>query len=265
MTVHDFTGKVAVVTGGAGDIGRTVARELLSTGARVALLDVDEPAVRGAADALATGGDAPLPFTSHCDVTDAAQVQDAIELVAGEFGRIDLVFNNAGYQGAFAPVDRYPLDDFRRVLDVNVLGVFHVLRAAIPHLRATRGAVVNTASHAGVVGPPNMVAYAASKFAVVGITQTAAKDLAPHGIRVNAISPALIGPGVMWERQVELQAATDTQYFDRDPATVAARMIGSVPMRRLGRLDEVARVVLFLLSDEASYVTGANVEITGGI
>jgi NAD(P)-dependent dehydrogenase (short-subunit alcohol dehydrogenase family) len=151
------------------------------------------------------------------------------------------------------------------VLTSDVVGVFHVLRASVSHLRATHGSIVNTASHAGVWGPPNMAAYAASKFAVVGLTQTAAKDLAPHGIRVNAISPALIGPGVMWDRQVRLQAEAGSQYFAADPGVVAEQMVGSVPLRRLGSLDEVAGAVLFLMSEDASYITGANIEVTGGI
>ena len=120
------------------------------------------------------------------------------------------------------------------------------------------------ASHAGVVGPPNMIAYSASKFAVIGITQTAAKDLAPYHIRVNALSPALIGPGVMWTRQTELQAGVGSQYFDADPQVVEQQMINSVPMRRLGSLEEVANSVAFLMSEEASYITGFNLEITGG-
>lgn len=120
------------------------------------------------------------------------------------------------------------------------------------------------ASYAGVVGPANMLAYAASKFAVVGMTQTAAKDLAPDNIRVNALSPSLIGPGAMWTRQTELQAAVGSQYFDADPKVVEQQMINSVPMRRVGSLAEVANSVAFLMSGEASYITGFNLEVTGG-
>ena len=109
-----------------------------------------------------------------------------------------------------------------------------------------------------------MIAYSASKFAVIGITQTAAKDLAPYHIRVNALSPALIGPGIMWTRQTELQAGVGSQYFDADPKVVEQQMINSVPMRRLGSLEEVASGVAFLMSEEASYITGFNLELTGG-
>lgn len=109
-----------------------------------------------------------------------------------------------------------------------------------------------------------MVAYSASKAAVVAMTKSAAKDLAQHSIRVNSISPAFIGPGTMWDRQVDLQARTPSQYYSDDPAEVEAQMIGSVPLRRYGSLDEVASVVQFLLSDDASYITAFDVEVSGG-
>jgi NAD(P)-dependent dehydrogenase (short-subunit alcohol dehydrogenase family) len=127
------------------------------------------------------------------------------------------------------------------------------------------GSIVNTASMAGVDGAPNMIAYSASKGAVISLTQTASKDLAPSRIRVNAISPAFIGPGAMWDRQVELQASAGSQYFSAEPAEVEREMIGQVPMRRYGTVDEVATTVLWLLSDDASYITGQNIAITGGI
>ena len=117
---------------------------------------------------------------------------------------------------------------------------------------------------AGVGGAPNMAGYSASKAAVIGLTKSSAKDLAPFNIRVNAISPAFIGPGAMWDRQVELQASAGSQYFSADPAEVATQMISTIPMRRFGSLEEVASVVEFLLSPAASYLTGVNIEISGG-
>ncbi len=192
------------------------------------------------------------------DVTDEAAVTAAVE----RLGPLGGVVNNAGYQGVFTSVDSYPLDDARRVLEVNVLGGMTVLAAAARAM--TGGAVVNIASMAGVSGAPNMPAYSASKAAVIGLTKSAAKDLAPKGIRVNAVSPAFIGPGRMWETQVERQAAAGSQYFAADPDAVAEQMIGMVPLRRYGSVHEVATVVAFLLSDDASYVTGVNVEVSGG-
>ena len=126
------------------------------------------------------------------------------------------------------------------------------------------GAIVCTASMAGVTGAPNMPVYSATKAAVIGLVKSAAKDLAPFGVRVNAISPAFIGPGRMWDSQVAKQAAAGSQYYPDDPDAVARQMIGSIPLRRYGSVDEVARVVGFLLSDDASYVTGSNIEIGGG-
>jgi NAD(P)-dependent dehydrogenase (short-subunit alcohol dehydrogenase family) len=174
--------------------------------------------------------------------------------------------NNAGYQGVFAPIDRYPLEDARRVLDVNVLGATAVLAASARAMIETGvgGAIVNVASMAGVSGAPNMPVYSASKAAVIGLTKAAAKDLAPAGIRVNAVSPGFVGPGRMWDTQVAAQAAVGSQYYAREPDAVAAQMLELVPLRRYGAPREVASVVAFLISEAASYVTGVNIEVCGG-
>jgi 2-dehydro-3-deoxy-L-rhamnonate dehydrogenase (NAD+) len=261
---YQFAGKTILITGGAGDIGKATAHRFAANGAGVVLLDLNEPKMLDVAEELKSYN---VPVaTFSCDVTAADDVTKAFTAALEQFGRIDYVFNNAGYQGVFATVDEYPDDDFQKVININVVGVFHVLKAAAQNLRSGGGgAIVNMASYAGVVGPPNMLAYGASKFAVIGMTQTAAKDLAPYNIRVNALSPALIGPGFMWTRQTQLQAAVGSQYFDADPKVVEQQMINSVPMRRLGSLAEVANGVAFLMSDEASYLTGFNLEVTGGI
>lgn len=260
---YRFEGKTILITGGAGDIGKATAHRFAANGAGVALLDLNEVKMLHVARELA---EYKVPVTTFsCDVTTPEDVAKAFTGAVEQLGRIDYVFNNAGYQGMFATTDEYPDDDFQKVIDINVVGVFHILKAAAQHMReSSGGAIVNTASYAGVVGPPNMLAYAASKFAVIGMTQTAAKDLAPHNIRVNALSPALIGPGMMWTRQTELQAAVGSQYFNSEPKVVEQQMIDSVPMRRLGSLEEVANGVAFLMSEEASYITGFNLEITGG-
>ena len=242
-----------LVTGAAGDIGTAIAELLAQRGYTLAL--ADHP------DAVARLDELCRRLGAECvtfDVTDEAAVTAAVE----RLGPLGGVVNNAGYQGVFTSVDSYPLDDARRVLEVNVLGVMTVLAAAARAM--TGGAVVNIASMAGVSGAPNMPAYSASKAAVIGLTKSAAKDLAPKGIRVNAVSPAFIGPGRMWETQVERQAAAGSQYFAADPDAVAEQMIGMVPLRRYGSVHEVATVVAFLLSDDASYVTGVNVEVSGG-
>jgi len=238
---------VVLVTGAAGDIGAATAKQLMAGGRRV---------VR--ADHPSRGDELELTF----DITDA----DATRAAIRDLGPLTGVVNVAGYQGVFAPVDRYPPDDARRVLEVNVLGLMHVLSTAARSMveQGSGGAIVNVASMAGVSGAPNMPAYAASKAAVIGLTKAAAKDLAPHGIRVNAVSPGFVGPGRMWETQVAAQAQTPSQYYDDDPERVAAQMIELVPLRRYGAPDEVASVVEFLLSDASSYLTGVNIEVSGG-
>ena len=241
-----------LITGAAGDIGTAIAEVLAERGYRLVLADHPDATVR--LDELCRRLD------GECvtfDVTDEAAVAAAVE-------RLPLggLVNNAGYQGVFTSIEHYPLADARRVFEVNLLGLMTVLAAAARAM--TGGAVVNIASMAGVSGAPNMPAYSASKAAVIGLTKSAAKDLAPKGIRVNAVSPAFIGPGRMWETQVAQQAAAGSQYYAADPEAVAEQMIGMVPLRRHGSVYEVATVVAFLLSDDASYLTGVNIEVSGG-
>ena len=263
-----MTDRTVLVTGAAGDIGRAVAVRAAGDGADVVL--ADRP---GTGDGLAVAeaacraaGDGARVETTMFDVTDHAAVIGAFAALRAQERVPDALFNNAGYQGAFANFADYPLDDLQRVIDVNVTGAFVVLQAWAETLIAEgRGGVaVNSASMAGVAGAANMAAYSASKAAIIGLTKSVSKDLAPAGIRVNAVSPAFIGPGAMWERQVELQAATPSAYYSDDAATVEQEMIGQIPLRRLGSLDEVAAVVVFLLSEQASYLTGVNIEIAGG-
>ena len=262
-----FDQRTALVTGAAGDIGRAVAVRLATEGASLVL--ADHP---GATDALDATRDAcaaagsPAVRRAVFDVTEHAAVDDALAAVANAGPTPDLLFNNAGYQGAFANLVDVPADDVARVLDVNVKGVLSVLQVFARLLAAAErpGAVVNTASMAGVGGAPNMAAYSASKAAVIGLTKSAAKDLASLEVRVNAVSPAFIGPGAMWDNQVARQAEVPSIYYGDDTDTVADQMIGQVPLRRYGSLDEVAATVAFLLSDDAAYLTGINIEIAGG-
>jgi NAD(P)-dependent dehydrogenase (short-subunit alcohol dehydrogenase family) len=257
---------VVFITGAAGDIGRACGLLLVARGWSVALAD-HPVAVTGLEETARlcreAGGGA---FTTTFDVTDAAAVAVAVDEIVAAVGPPAGLFNNAGYQGAFAPTHRYPLDDARKILEVNVLGVINVLTLTSAAMVAggRGGAVVNMASMAGVGGAPNMPVYSASKAAVIGLTKSAAKDLAPAGIRVNSVSPAFIGPGKLWDRQVAEQAGVGSQYYATNPAEVAEQMINMVPLRRYGSLDEVARVVAFLMSEEASYLTAVNIEISGG-
>ena len=247
-----------LVTGAAGDIGTATALRLVEGGRHVVLADHPSRTDALAEIANRCRGAEALTF----DVTDPAATTAAIEGLPA----LDGVVNNAGYQGVFAPVAGYPLEDARRVLEINVLGSFAVLAAAARTMiaRGKGGAIVNVASMAGVSGAPNMPAYSASKAAVIGLTKAAAKDLAPHAIRVNAVSPGFVGPGRMWDTQVAAQASTKSAYYADDPELVAQQMIGLVPLRRYAAPSEIASVVEFLLSDAASFVTGVNVEVSGG-
>jgi len=268
-TSYDLSGSIALVTGAGGDIGRATAVRLAMSGAALVLTDLER-----AGDALertrvecADAGDDERVVVVPADVTDPSSVADCFEAGSRRFGTPDLVFNNAGVQGELLPLQDYPVDEFPLVMSVNVFGVFNVLREAARRLRADSrpGAIVNSASMAGVEGAANMPSYSASKGAVMSITRSASKDFAPLGIRVNAISPCFIGEGEMWDRQVTRQALADTQYYSTDPEIVAREMVDAVPLRRTGTLDEVAATVLWLLSDEASYISGHNIVISGGI
>jgi len=266
---YHFAGATALVTGAGGDIGRTVAIRLAESGASVVLTDLGSAAdgLERTRDLCARGSTEGAVLAVPADVTDPAAVEACFAAAIERFGVPDRVFNNAGVQGQILPLQEYPSEDFAFVLQVNTVGIFNVLREASRRLRdaGRGGAIVNSASMAGVEGAANMPAYSASKGAVMSLTRSASKDFAPLGIRVNAIAPAFIGEGLMWDRQVRLQAQANTQYYSTDPAIVAEEMIGAVPMRRTGTLDEVAATVIWLLSDEAGYVNGQNVIISGGI
>lgn len=262
MDTKRFNGACVIITGGAGEIGRATAQLLAQQGARIALVDTKGMGETEAAVA-ATGAEVK---SYQCDVTDWQLVSDTVDAIVKDFGTVELLFNNAGIQGAFAPVHTYPEQDFATVVTVNLVGAFHVLKAVAAHMvEHGGGSIVNTASMAGVGAPVNMAAYGASKHGIIGLTQIAAKDLAPYNVRVNSISPGYMGPGFMWERQVDHQAAARTQYFSTDPAVVAQQMVAEVPMRRYGAIEEIPPAVSFLLSKDASYITGDNIKLSGGI
>jgi 2-dehydro-3-deoxy-L-rhamnonate dehydrogenase (NAD+) len=264
--IDQSQGGAVLITGGAGDIGSAAASILAHRFSAVVLADHAEARERLAINAAELRSSGIVVHELQFDVTRRDEVRAAFDQCADLGLPVSAIFNNAGYQGSFARIDQLDSADVERVLMVNVVGVFNVIAEGSARMikRGVGGAIVNTASMAGVGGAPNMAAYSASKAAVIGLTKTAAKDLAPFNIRVNAVSPAFIGPGAMWDRQVELQAAAGSQYYASSPDEVAKQMINMVPLRRYGSLAEVATVVDFLLSSGASYLTGINLEVSGG-
>jgi 2-dehydro-3-deoxy-L-rhamnonate dehydrogenase (NAD+) len=257
--------RTVLITGAAGDIGGAAASVLAAQGYSLVLADHPSASAKLSAKAAELAAAGSVVHQCTFDVTNRSDIATALGSLPAEV-TISGLFNNAGYQGDFISIDRMRTDDVEKVMMINVVGVFNVISEVSSRMIAggAAGAIVNTASMAGVGGAPNMAAYSASKGAVIAMTKSAAKDLAPAGIRVNAISPAFIGPGMMWDRQVELQANAGSQYYASTPAEVSGQMINMVPLRRYGSTTEVANVVAFLLSDAASYLTGVNIEISGG-
>ena len=260
-----FNGKTVLITGAKGDFGQVCSKRMAQEGANIGFLDILDT------ESLAIQFKKDYPdqifHSFQVDITKEDQAIEVSKEIEKKFKRIDHLFNNAGYQGDFTNTLNYAVEDFRKIIDINVTGAFIMLKT-ISNIMSKQeprgGSIVNTASMAGIGAPPNMIAYSASKAAVKHMTVIAAKDLAPFDIRVNSISPAYIGPGFMWTRQVELQAKAGSVYFSEDPEKVAYQMVDSVPMRRYGSINEVIGPVLFLLSDDASYLTGIDIKITGG-
>jgi len=281
-----FRGKVIVITGAGGNFGREGCLFFASRGAKIAALDNNPKTLeetieivrKQQSDKNDIGDRVIVGFT--CDVTNVDGVNKVVEDILASTlqcddgdGRIDLLWNNAGYQGKIQPTLDYDPKDFAAVMNINVTGMFILMQAIARQMSKQKRSqdqqhpysIVNTSSVAGLRGTPAMIAYASSKAAVLAMTVSASKDLAPHGIRVNAISPALIGPGFMWTRQNELHAQSGSPYFDSDPNKVATNKVNSVPMKRLGSVHEVVKSVAFLLSDDSSYTTGTNLVVDGGM
>ena len=251
-----FEGKVAVITGAGGGIGRAAAERFAAEGAKVVLVDLAaSPLEESAAVVERAGGEA---LAVRADVSQEAGVESYVEAARERFGGIDCFFNNAGIEGLVTPLTEYPQDDFDRVLGVNVRGVWLGLKHVGAAMREQDrgGAIVNSSSVAGLGGVPGQVAYSASKHAVVGLTRTAALEFAGDEIRVNAVCPAPVETAMM--RSIERQSDPDA------PEQVKAAMARRNPMRRYGEPEEVAAVVAYLCSDDARFVTGAILPIDGG-
>lgn len=252
----DLQGKSAIVTGGATGIGRAICRMLAASGVRVAIADCN--AAGASAVAKEIGGGA---FSLAIDVTKRAAVAPAMADAIARLGRLDVLCANAGVSNMRLVQDLTDEDwDFN--MDVNARGVFLTNQAAVRHWlhTGTRGAIVNTASLAGKSGAPWLAHYSASKFAVVGFTQGLAREMAPHGIRVNCVCPGFVTTG-MQEREIKWEA----ELRGLTSEAVIHEYVAQTPLGRLETPEDVAKTVLFLASDLAGFVTGEALNVTGGV
>jgi len=247
-------GRVAVVTGAAGVIGTATLHLLAERGARIVAVDRREADLKTAIEGLPASAEA---LAIAADVTREDEVKDYVRAAVDRFGTIDAFYNNAGIEGDIKPITDYSLESFRRVLDVNVVGVFLGMKYVLPvMLKQNRGSIINTASIAGLMGSPHLAVYSASKHAVIGLTKSAAWECSGTGVRVNCVCPGQIDSRML--------SAIMTARNGGNAPPPTEKQVERTPARRLGLASEVASIVAFLASDEASYVSGSAYTVDGG-
>ncbi|SFJ67040.1 SDR family NAD(P)-dependent oxidoreductase [Thermoflavimicrobium dichotomicum] len=251
-----FEDQVVLITGAAGGIGKATARKFAESGAKLALVDLNEEALKQVVNELQLSNEQTLAIPADC--SDEEQVIRYTRQTVDRFGRIDVFFNNAGIEGKIGAITDLDIEVLDQVYQVNIRGVFLGLKHVLKVMKEQRsGAVINTASVAGKMGTPGLGAYVASKHAVIGLTKTAALECADFGIRVNAICPAPIHTRMM--RSIEEGTAPGHGQM------IQEQFAQKIPMKRYGEVGEVANLVYFLASDEAKFITGAHYAIDGGM
>ena len=244
MNQLDFKDRTAIVTGGAQGIGLAITQRLLASGARVRIWDRDSARLTSVISELGANasGDA-------LDVTDPNAIENGVKVALKDLGRIDVLVNNAGIAGINTPTIDYPIDEWKRVLNVNLTGPFLCCRAVAPHMvKAKYGRIVNIASVAGKEGNPNAVAYSASKAGVISLTKSLGKELAQSGVLVNCVTPA----------------AAKTAIFDQMSQQHIDYMLSKIPMNRFVKVEEIAALVCWLASADCAFSTGGVFDISGG-
>lgn len=251
----DFTGKVALITGGGGDIGRAAAFGFAGHGAKVVVVDVDETNGNATVDLVRRkSGDA---LFVRADVSKSEDVQRYVQTALGAYGSIDCFFNNAGIEGGITPTQDYDEAMFDRVVSVNLKGAFLGLRYVLPvMLTQESGTVVNSASITSIFGGPGMPAYVASKHGVLGLTKAAAADVARLGIRINAICPGPV--------ETRMMRSLEAQRNPADPQAMAASIRAGIPTGAYSTPEEVANAVLYLCSSLSGNITGTHLMLDGG-
>ena len=242
-----FRDRVALITGGAGGIGLAIARRLARGGAHIAVADIRGEAAEKAADEIRRMGRRAIGVGG--DVSRSKDADALARATLAEFGRIDILVNNAGLMGRVAPLWELKDEDWSHVIGVDLSSVFFVSRAVIPHMRARKsGCIVSVSSIAGKEGTPRLIPYSVAKAGIIGFTKALGKEVIGDGIRVNCVAPGVV----------------ETPLLDQLPPEATQTMLSKIPMGRFGTADEVAAVVCFLASDDASFITAQCFDASGG-